>query len=134
MKKILTTMGVIFSIIIVIVIISFVFLAPKSWSLNKECIAFCDKIVPIIFSDFNEDTLFEYSSVELIESTSQEASDKLSTHIKTLGKYRSLKESKSDLQINYSGKREEITAKYVAQVEFETGPAEVLILLNKLMT
>ena len=128
----LIAFGSIFIVLIILGIFSIVFIAVKSLALNKECKTYVNKVIPIILKDLRKETLFNYASEELINSARPEEMDKIFNWFKYLGKFKEYKDSKGEARISYKVKEgKSIIGHYVAQVEFETGPATVDILTTK---
>ncbi len=128
MKKILIALGGIFIVIVIVAVIGFTFLAIKGCALDEEGKAYVDEVVPIILTDLNQTTLFKYATPELKESATQEEFEKLFKWFKHLGQFKEYKDSAGQATISYTvNKGKLIYAEYVAQVEFETGPATVFV-------
>lgn len=120
-------LGGIFLVIVIVAVIGFAIIATKGSALDKESKAYVDEVVPMILTDLNQETLFKYASPELIDSASQEEFDKLFNWFNKLGDFKEYKESSGQAGMHYNQKGETISAQYVAQVEFENGPAQVAV-------
>ena len=106
--------------------------AVKGTALDKESKAYVDKVVPIICADLRTETLSRYASKELLASATPEEFEKIFAWFKKLGKFKEFKESSGQANMSYTTQAgKSITGQYVAQVEFETGPAQVVIVTVK---
>lgn len=124
--------GGIFLVLTVMAAIAFVVLAIKGSALDKESKAYIDEVVPEICSDLRMWTLSKYASPELLNSALPAEQEKIFNAFKKLGQFKEYKESRGDAKLFYTtqdGKA--ITAEYTAQVEFESGPAQVNVSLIK---
>jgi hypothetical protein len=132
MKKILIILGSIFAILILVGIISVSILAFKGAALDKESKAYVDEVTPKILENLNQETLFQYSSDELKNSASPEEFDKLFNWFTKLGKFKEYKGSKGQAGISITTERgKQVTGNYIAQAEFENGPATINITIIK---
>ena len=132
MKKTLIILGSVFLLLIVIAVIGFGIIAGKGNALDKESKAYVDEVTPIILSDLKQQTLFKYATPELIKSAPQEDIDRLFNWFADLGKFKQYKESSGQANISYTTQGGKVvSAQYIAQVEFETGPATVTIAILK---
>lgn len=125
-------LGGIFVVLIIAGVIGFTVLATKGKALDEESKAYVDKITPIILANLNQETLFIYASEELKNSATQEEFDKMFNWFKKLGKFIEYKESSGQVKIFVTVENgKQITGVYVAQVEFEKGPATVQVNIEK---
>lgn len=127
MKKTLMILGGIFLVIVIVAVIGFSIIATKGSALDEESKAYVDEVVPKILADLNQETLFQYASPELIDSASQEEFDKLFNWFNKLGEFKEYKEATGQAHMQYTAQGKTISAQYVANVEFDTGPASVLV-------
>ena len=128
MKKTLMILGGIFAVLIIAGVVAFSILAVKGSALDDESKAYVDKVTPIILSDLNTETLFEYASDELRNSATTEEFEKVFKWFEKLGQFKSYESSSGQASIFFTPKNgKQITAKYQAEAEFETGPATVTI-------
>ncbi len=128
MKKTLMILGAIFAVLIVVGIIGFSLLAVKGKALDKESKAYVDEVAPIILSNLNKETLFRYASDELKNSASLEEFDKIFIWFGKLGQFREYKGSSGQANILVTTQKgKQITGRYEAKAEFESGPATIRI-------
>ena len=124
--------GGIFLVLIVMAAIAFVVLATKGSALDKESKAYIDEVVPVICSDLRILTLSKYASQELLNSGLPAEQERIFDAFKKLGEFKEYKESSGDAKLFYTTQHgKTITAEYTAQVEFESGPAQVKVSLIK---
>lgn len=132
MKKILMILGGVFAVLIVAGAVGIAVVAVKGRALDMESKAYVDRVVPIICADLRAETLSKYASKELLASARPEEFEKVFTWFKKLGKFKQFKESSGQAHMSYTTQAgKSITGEYVAQVEFETGPAQVQIVTVK---
>jgi len=118
-----------FALFIVTAAIGLTMVAMKGEKLDSESKAFVDRIVPIICADLNVETLTKYASEEMLNSVTREKFDALFRLFRKLGGYTKFNGSSGEASMLFTledGKL--ITAEYVADVEFETGPAKVKVM------
>ncbi|BCS96210.1 hypothetical protein DSLASN_18420 [Desulfoluna limicola] len=128
MKKLLMILGGIFVVLIVIGVVGFSVLAVKGTALDKESKDYVDEVTPIILAHLNKETLFQYAGDELINSASPEEYDKIFNWFSKLGKFEEYKGSIGEANIFVSPNTgKQISGKYVAKAEFESGPATINI-------
>ena len=84
-------------------------------------------MAPIILSNLTKETLFKYSDAQLKASAKPEEFDKLFKMFSKLGRFKEYKESMGQAHISITNKGKSIYGKYVAKVDFETGPATLKI-------
>jgi hypothetical protein len=130
MKKILIVSGIVFWVLIFIVAAFFIW----GMYLDTTSKAFVDQNVPVIISTWSEQELLKKASPELKAVVSNEQSDKTWTGFTKLGALKKYKGSKGSSYQNAAfltgknGKRGyEITAKYVAEADFQNGRAKISI-------
>ncbi len=132
MKKTFIILGGIFAVLVVLAVVGIVVVATKGSALDKESKAYVDRIVPVICTDLTFDSISQHASAELLSSAPQEEFEKVFTWLRKLGEFKEFKGSSGQTHMYYTtpaGKS--ITGQYVAQVEFETGPAQVQIVTVK---
>ena len=115
-------------VLIVAGVIVFSLLAIKGTALDKESKAYVDEVVPIILTDLNKETLFQYASDELKNSASPEQFNRIFYWFSKLGQFKEYKGSKGEATLSVTiGKGKQITGCYEAKAEFESGPATIKI-------
>jgi len=132
MKKLFQVLGLIFAGLVIVGVIAFVVLAWKGSALDKESKAYVDEVIPKILTDLRKETLLTYSSDELKNAAKPENMDKLFVWFKKLGHFKEYKGSKGQANISVTTQAGKvITGRYVAEAEFDTGPAQVQIVTVK---
>ena len=124
MKKFLQALGLIFAVLL----IGLVVLTLRGNALDRESKAYVDDVIPKILADLRKETLLVYASEDLKNAVKPEELDKLFTWLQKLGAFRTYNGAQGQATIavtTQAGKV--ITGQYVAQAEFDTGPAQVQI-------
>jgi hypothetical protein len=132
MKKFFIVMGVTFAVLIVLAVIGIATIAVKGSALDKESKAYVDQVTPIILADLRKETLLKYSSDDLKKIAKPEDLEKIFDWFKRLGTFQKYKGSTGQANISMttqSGKV--ITGQYVAEADFDTGPAQIKIVTVK---
>jgi len=125
-------LGGVFVAVIVIGIIGFIFVSKKGNALDKESKQYVDSAVPAIISKWDVKEVMDRASPEFIKTVSEEDMKKLFEWFHKLGNLKEYKGSKGDARMFFKpGQGEEISAQYVANAEFDSGPAEIKISLIK---
>jgi hypothetical protein len=128
MKKALMIFGAVFIVLVVVVVIGIAFVATKGSALDKESKAYVDEVLPAICSDLRMETLSRYASQDLLNSALPAEFEKVFNGFKKLGVFKKYKESSGQANMFYSVQHgETITGKYIAQVEFDSGPAQIQV-------
>lgn len=132
MKKALMVIGGFFLAIVVLLSAFFAYVAVTGSGLDKESKAYVLETVPVICSSFDPATFNRYASPELLKTASPEEMAKLFVWFRQLGKFKGVMDASGDSNISITtGSGKVVTAKYLAKVEFETGPATIEIVLIK---
>lgn len=132
MKKALMVLGGIFSVILVVGVIGFVFIATKGKTLDRESKEYVDVAVPAIVSQWNQQELLNRVSPEFMEATKDGDLDKLFTMFSKLGAFQKYNGAEGQANISVTSKNGKVTtAAYVAKADFEKGPAEIQVTLIK---
>ena len=132
MKKVLIFLGAIFIIAIVIVVLGIIFVAIKGSKLDKESKQYVDAAIVSIISGWNKQELVERASPELMAVTNDDDLDKLFVLFQRLGKLKEYKGSEGQSNISVTTQHGKvISANYVAETEFDAGPAEIKVTLIK---
>ena len=132
MKKFFQVLGLIFAALILVGVIAFLVIAFKGSTLDKESKAYVDEVTPKILADLRKETLLSYSSDELKNAVKTEDMDKLFVWFKKLGQFKKYQGSKGQANISLTTQAGKvITGHYVAEAEFDTGPAQVRIVAAK---
>jgi hypothetical protein len=128
MKKFFMVLGGVFAVLLVVAVIGFIIVASKGNALDKESKSFVDLVVPKILTDLSKDNLFQYASDELKGSATEDEFDRMFRWFGQLGKFKEYKESKGQARMFVSPQSgKQITGEYVAQAEFENGPATIIV-------
>jgi hypothetical protein len=132
MKKFLQVLGLVFAVLIVLGVVGIAVIVIKGTALDKESKAYVDEVAPKILADLRKETLFAYSSDELKNAAKPEEMDKLFAWLKRLGQFKEYKGSTGQACIGFLTQTGTVTTgQYVAQAEFESGPAQVQITIVK---
>ncbi len=125
-------LGVIFIVILLLcglAIMSFIIVGNR---LDKESKNYANESILAIVKDWNVEEARERSSPEIIKILNQEDLEKLFNTYKQLGKLKKYNGVNGGSNISFFfGKGKAITARYVAEAEFENGDASIMILLIK---
>jgi hypothetical protein len=128
MKKFFVGLGITFAVVLVIGVIGITVLVTKAARIDKESMAYVDKVTPIILANLNKETLFKYASEQLTSSVSDQDMDKIFVWFKQLGSFEKYSGSKGQAKVSMTTKDgEQITGYYEANADFTTGPATVKI-------
>jgi hypothetical protein len=131
-KKILIVLGAIFLTLIILAAIGIGIAAVKGSALDKESKAYVDSTVPLVVSNWDEQTLLSRASPEFTQAVDKQSLDKLYIMFRKLGKLRVYEGSKGQSYMSMttqSGKS--ITSVYVCKATFEAGPANIKVTLSK---
>jgi len=132
MKKFLQVLGLVFAALIVLGVLSIAVIVVKGRGLDKESKAYVDEVAPKILADLRKETLLAYSSDELKNVVKAEEMDKIFTWLQKLGRFKEYKGSTGQANISFTTQAGKvITGQYVAQAEFDSGPAQVQIVTVK---
>jgi hypothetical protein len=132
MKKFLQVLGLVFAALILVGVIGFAVFAFKARALDKESKAYVDEVAPKILADLRKETLFAYSSDELKNAAKAEEMDKIFAWFQRLGRFKEYKGSTGQATISFTTQAGKVmTGQYVAQAEFDSGPAQVQIVTVK---
>jgi hypothetical protein len=130
MKKFLMVSGIAFWAFVVVAIIIFI------WSIHFDATskAYVDQNIPIIVSTWSEGELLKLASPEFKSAISKDQSDKTWSNFMKLGALEKYNGSKGQAYVNGSfwtgkngEKRIQITAKYVASVDFHNGSVKIFV-------
>ncbi len=132
MKKTLMVLGGIFVVVIVIVVIGIVFSAVKGQALDRESKQYVDAAIPAIAAQWDIRALQERASPEFKTAVNDEDLEKLIRMYQRLGKLQQYQGSKGDANLSLTNQRGKvITAHYITNAEFDTGPATITLDLIK---
>jgi hypothetical protein len=121
-------LGGVFVVLVVIVVIGIAVSAVKVSALDKECRAYIGEVVPKVCADLRMETLSTYATPELLNSATPAESEKLFKWFKRLGEFKECKKSWGQVRVfSTSRDGDSMIGEYTAEVEFETGPAQVRI-------
>src|SRR5258708_28419554 len=128
MKKLFATIGIIFSVLLVIGIGMLIYTAQVGSRLDADSKAYVDDIIPKIASHWNADELIEQSSPELMRVTSEDKIKKLCAMLDTmLGPMKEYRGSKGDSLTKVTNRGKSVTALYVAHASFEKKDATLRV-------
>ena len=132
MKKLLVVLGSVFAVLLIAAVIGFSFLAVEGSELDKESKSYVDDVIPKIAANLNKEFFFQFASDELKNSATDEEFHKVFKWFGKLGSFVEYKGSKGEATISVHAQNgKQITAKYVSQTEFESGPATINIQIIK---
>ena len=132
MKKFLIVMGVTFAVIIVLGVIGIATIAVKGSALDKESKAYVDEVTPIILADLRKETLLKYASDDLKNVVKPEDLDKVFNWFKRLGAFQKYKGSTGQAHMSVTTQAGKvINGQYLAEADFDTGPAQIRIVTVK---
>jgi hypothetical protein len=132
MKKVLMILGAVFGVILISIAIAVGYAAYNGKGLDEESKRYVDAAVPAIVKNWDMTEMLSRTSPEFNKATKTEDLEKLWIMFRKLGAMKIYKGSKgeSNQMINLP-QGTTITAKYSADVEFENGPAQILITIIK---
>lgn len=131
-QKILIALGAIFLVIIVIFIVAFSILAPKTLTSDREIRIYLNKVIPIILSNMNKETFLLYAADQLKNSAKPEELEKVFGWYSKLGKFKEKKGLSIQLfSITHHVSSGQILGRYIVNADFERGPAEVKVAVIK---
>jgi hypothetical protein len=131
MKKVLIVLGSIFLVLVVLAIIGIGIAAYKGTALDKESKAYVDSAVPAIVTGWNKQQLVSRASPEFMQAVKDDELDKLFGMFHRLGNFKSYDGAKGDSNMTVSNKGKVVSAAYIANATFDTGPATIKISLIK---
>jgi hypothetical protein len=134
MKKILMIAGGFALVISIAIIALIVYAVVKGPGFDQESQRYVDAAVPAIVSTWDKQALIDRSSPELMKAVKDKGDDwdKLFNFFRKLGHLKKYKGATG--AINYSVTTQDgkvVTAIYHAEADFESGPAEIVVLLVK---
>lgn len=107
-------------------------LALKMPGLNEESQAYADETIEAVCAEWDQAALEERLSPEFWEVTSRADLKKLFEIVGKLGPLETFEASQGEANIRrFLGQGEQVTAVYVADAEFEQGPATITLTLVK---
>ncbi|MBV9825771.1 MAG: hypothetical protein JO001_08860 [Alphaproteobacteria bacterium] len=132
MKRLLTILGGIFVALILIVGALVAFLAFRGSALDEESHAFADASIQGIAKDWDVGQLEARASPEFRSAANDADLQKLFGMFRKLGSLKQYKGSKGEATMSATTQQgASITAHYVANAEFEAGPASIELNLIK---
>ncbi len=105
----------------------------KETPLEQDSQAFMDKVVPGIVSDWSAPELYSHMDQAVLARAgmTQEHVVALAAWFATIGKMRHYQGSQGKAAITYEGAAKHVLAHYVAEADFEKGPAQIDVALSK---
>ena len=132
MKKTITILGYLFLVLIVVLATTFGALYLIGKKLDKESKAYVDAAVPAIAADWDVEELRKRASPEFDSGLDYDEVGEYFDSLHELGKFEAYQGSTGESTIAISLRYGyEVTADYTATVNFETGTAEIQVLLIK---
>ena len=128
-KTKVTIVGSVLGVVVFLVVVGIVTLRYRASALAQEGKAYVDEVLPVILADLRKETFLKYASPELANSVSAEQFDKIFSWFKKLGRLKEYKKSAGKVYypLYRTQSDKSIRGRYVAHVEFESGPAQVQI-------
>ncbi len=121
-------MGITFVVIVVALVILITIAAVKGTALDKESMAYVDEVTPIILTDLNKETLFQYASDQLRSSAPDKKMDQIFNWFKQLGEFEEYNGSTGQAKMSMTtGSGKQISGYYEAKADFSTGPATIKV-------
>ena len=131
MKKLLIVLGSIFLVLMILGVVGIGIVAVKGTALDKESKAYVDEAVPAILSGWDKQQLVSRASPEFMQAVKGDDLEKLFGMFHRLGTFKSYDGAKGDSNMSVTNNGKVISAVYVANATFDTGPATVKISLIK---
>src|SRR5262245_57788214 len=132
MKKLFIVLGVIFLALIFLAALGIGIAAFRGSALDKESKAYVDSAVPAIISSWDTQELMSRASPELNQVTQVDDAERLFQSLRSLGKMKKYQGSKGEsLTSQILGKGATISARYLANAEFDGGNAKIYVTLIK---
>ncbi|MFH1215178.1 MAG: tetratricopeptide repeat protein [Pseudomonadota bacterium] len=99
---------------------------------EKEAQSFVDKVVPEIVVSWDETVLARYAHPEFYKTAPRNKVDELFFSCRMLGPLQKYKTAKGEImEIKTSAGRKYVTGRYVAEADFEKGPASIEVSIAK---
>jgi hypothetical protein len=131
-KKVLVIFGAVFIVLIVIGAIAAGVFAYFGGNLDRDSKKYADEVIPLIVANWDASELKRRCSPEFKATVKEEDVDKLFRVLQKLGKLKNYKGSRGQAYMAMTTQQGRlVTAQYVAQVDFESGPAELFLALIK---
>lgn len=132
MKKFLQVLGAIFGVLILVGIIVVAFVVVKGTALDNESTVFIDKVTPNILGDMTKEAFFTYASDEFKAAMKPDEFEKILKVYRKLGPLRLYKGAKGTVNMTVDSKNGKIVVgQYIAEAEFDRGPARLQIVTVK---
>jgi hypothetical protein len=133
MNKFLKILGAVFLSLIVIVVIAAVILIPKSLWLNDDAVAYLEKNIPAIVEHWDAAELEKRSASEILTDESKVGLPRMFKWLETLGNLKGLETPLGQIGTGtlpgtpFNG----TWGTYTIKAEFESGPAEIKVVLKR---
>ncbi len=132
MKKFLQILGAVFGVLILAAIVFVAVVAVKGTALDNESTAFIDKVTPNILGDMTKEAFFTYASDEFKAAMKADEFEKVLNVYRKLGPLRLYKGAKGTVNMTVDSKNGKVVVgRYIAEAEFDRGPAQVQIVTVK---
>jgi hypothetical protein len=132
LKKSLQILGAVFGVLILAVIIFVAVFVVKGTALDKESTDFIDKVAPNILGDMTKEAFFTYASDEFKAAMKPDEFEKVLNVYRKLGHLRLYKGAKGTVGMTVDANKGKIVlGQYVAEAEFDRGPARLQIVTVK---
>lgn len=132
MKKTLIVLGSIFLVLVILAIVGIGIAAVKGNALDEESKAYVDNAVPAIISGWDQQQLVSRASPEFMQAVNGDDLDKLFGMFHRLGAFKSYDGAKGSSNMSVTNTEGKVvSAVYIANATFDTGPATIKISLIK---
>lgn len=132
MKKTLMILGGIFAVAVVVIVGAIVFAAVKGPALDRESKQYAEATLPAIISQWDIQALQARTSPEFKAAVSDEVLEKLIRIYQKLGKLKEYKGTNGQANVSLTLQQGTvISARYIANADFEAGPATITLDLIK---
>ncbi len=132
MKRFLLVLGLVFAVLIVLGVAGIAIALGKGMALNEGGKAYADEVAPKILADLRKETLLAYASDDFKNTVKTEEMDKIFAWLQKLGRFKEYKDSTGQVNMSLTTRAGKvITGRYGAQAEFDSGPAEVQVVVVK---
>lgn len=132
MKKALMVLGGVFAVLLVVGIVGISIVAIKGNSLDKESRQYVDRTIPAIVSTWEIAEIQNRASPEFKAAVNDGDLEKLLRKFRRLGKFKAYQGAKGQANMSVTTQNGKvISAAYIANAEFDSGPAEISLSLIK---
>lgn len=132
MKKVLMILGGVFVILVALAVVGITIAAVKGSALDKESKQYADSAIRAIVSQWDSTEIQNRASPEFKRAVNDADLEKLMRFFRRLGRLKTLNEAKGQATMSVTSQNGKVTsAQYIANADFDTGPAEIILSLIK---